>query len=94
MRPSVVVEVHGQSDCRNNFAYASEDLVLEQLVLHRVVDALCLGVVLWVSRLCHTDQYSMLSKRIYILTTGILTAAIRVVYKVDFLTFYPLQCHP
>ena len=40
MRPSVVVEVHGKSDCCNDCLDTSEDFALQQLIPHRVVDAL------------------------------------------------------
>ena len=94
MRPSVVVEVHGKSDCCNDFLDTSEDFALQQLVLHRVVDALRLCVVLRISGFGHADLYAMLTKHVHILPTGILAAAVRVMYEIDFLALYTLQCHP
>ena len=49
VRSAVVVEVCRQSRGRDDLFQGMEDLALEQLVLHRVVDALGLRVLLRVS---------------------------------------------
>ncbi len=45
MRPPVIVEVNGNCDCADYLLDILEDLVFKQFILHRVVDAFCLGVV-------------------------------------------------
>lgn len=95
VQPPVVVEVNGQGDRGHDLVDAPEHLVLEQLILHRVVDAFRLGVVLRVSGLGHADPDAVLPQHFHILTACVLTAAIRVMYEVDpILPLYASQRHP
>ena len=82
MRPSVVVEVHGHGDCRDDLLDVPEDLVLEEFVLHRVVDPLRLGVVLRVSGLGHAYSDAAVHEQVDILAANILAATVRVMDKV------------
>ena len=95
MRPPVVVEVHGPGDRRHDLVDVPEHLPLEQLVLHRVVDAFRLGVVLRISRLGHADPDAVLPQHPHILAARILAATVGVVYEVDLiLPLYASQRHP
>ena len=78
MRSSVIVEVDRNGYCSYDITEISEHLVFKQLVLHCVVDSLCLGIVFRIARLGHADTYAMLPQGIYILSTCILTATIGV----------------
>ena len=93
MRPSVVVEVDGKCYGSYDFAYASEDLALEQFVLHRVVYALSLGVVLRVARLRHAYLYAVLTECVHVLTAGVLTSPVGVMDEIDLLALYAPQGH-
>lgn len=49
MRSAIVVEVDCQSYGCNDFSDTPEDFALEQFILHRIVQALGLGIVFWIS---------------------------------------------
>ena len=94
MWSAVVVEIHGQGHGSDDFTGASEDLALEQLVLHRVVYALGLGIILRIAGLRHADTDSILAEHVDILSARILAATVRVVYESRVLAFYASERHP
>ena len=94
MRSAVVVEVDGKSHCGDDFFYVPEDPAFEQLVLYRVVDALSLGIVLWVAGLGHAHLYAVLPESVHVFAACVLAATVGVVDEVDIIAIYALQGHP
>ena len=71
-----VVEVNGFGYGFTHLGSVREAFPLEQFVLHRVVDALCLGILLWIATLGHADSDSAPAQDAYILAAGVLNAAV------------------
>lgn len=66
VRPSVVVKLNRLADSRLHLAYIGEMHAFEQLILHRVVDTLRLGVLLGITVLCHAYPNPVLLEKAYV----------------------------
>lgn len=73
---SEVVEVNGFGYGFTHLGSVREAFPLEQFVLHRIVDALCLGILLGIAALGHADSDSAPAQDAHILAAGVLNAAV------------------
>ena len=62
MGPLVIVEVNGPGNSSDNLLNTGEPHPFQEFVLHRIVDALRLGIVFRVSGFGHTDAYAIIAK--------------------------------
>ena len=77
----VVIEVYGFGNGCHHLADIREPHVLEQLILHRVVDPFGLRIVLGITVLGHADRDMITLQYFHIFPAGILQAPVGVVYQ-------------
>lgn len=76
VRATQVIEVNGLGYGSTHLINVSEAFAFEQFILHRIVDALSLGVLLGVAGLSHADLDMVLLQEMHILAAGVLNAAV------------------
>ena len=78
----VIIEVNRTLYGGPDLFDAGEPQAFQQLILHRVVDSLCLSIILRIACLGHTDADVVFLKETNIFRTCILAASVRVVDKI------------
>ena len=94
VRPLLVVELHGASDRAPRLGNVAEHHALEQLVLHRAVDAFRLRVLLRVPAFRHADADAVPAQLRDVFAAGILAAPVGVVDEPAPLDPSVAQSHP
>ena len=94
VRPLLVVELHGASDRAPRLGNVAEHHALEQLVLHRAVDAFRLRVLLRVPAFRHADADAVPAQLRDVFAAGILAAPVGVVDEPAPLDPPVAQSHP